>query len=203
MTTKVKKDAAPAAEETPPKKKGGKGRLILFLAFAVIFGGGGVGAGLWAMGFLAPGGGGESGHQVAEPELMARDDASSAAVAEATEKVRGGGKIDPHVFQASYHEIPKGFTSNLRGGQAFVQIGLGMSTYYDKEVVLKRVEKHEMAVRSAVLMVLADQDPLVLATNDGREKLRKALKDAVNNVLTIKEGFGGIEEVFFTSFVTQ
>jgi flagellar protein FliL len=202
MTTKVKKDAAPAVEEAPPKKKRGKGRLILFFAIAVVFGGGGVGAGLWAMGFLSPGSA-EGGHHIAEPELVARDDASAAAVAEATEKVRSGGKIDPHVFQASYHELPKNFTSNLRGGQAFVQIGLGMSTYYEKDVVLKRVEKHEMAIRSAVLMVLADQDPLVLATGEGREKLRKALKDAVNNVLTIKEGFGGIEEVFFTSFVTQ
>jgi flagellar FliL protein len=199
MTTKVKKDAS-AAEEAP-KKKGGKGKLLLFLAIAIVFGGGGVGAGLWAMGFLSPGEGGS--HRNAEPELMAREDVSAAAVAEATEKVHAGGKIDPHVFQASYKEIEKNFTSNLGGGQAFVQIGLGMSTYYDKEVVLKRVEKHEMAIRSAILMVLADQDPLVLATSEGKEKLRKALKDAVNAVLTIKEGFGGIEEVFFTSFVTQ
>ena len=59
------------------------------------------------------------------------------------------------------------------------------------------------AIMFKVLMTLAEQDPLVLASVDGRENLRKALKDAVNNVLTIKEGFGGIEEVFFTSFVTQ
>jgi flagellar FliL protein len=197
MTTKAKKDAP---TEEGPKKKGGKGKLLLFLALAVILGGGGVGTGLWAMGFI--GGGGES-HRNAEPELVARDDVSAAAVAEATEKVHRGEKPDPHVFQASYKEIEKSFTSNLRGGQAFVQIGLGMSTYYDKEIVLKRVEKHEMAIRSAVLMVLADQDPLVLATSEGKEKLRKALKEAVNAVLTIKEGFGGIEEVFFTNFVTQ
>jgi flagellar FliL protein len=202
MTTKVKKEAPPV-EEAPPKKKSGKGRLFLFLAFAVIFGGGGVGAGLWAMGFLSTGATGEGGHRIPEPELVARDDASAAAVSEATEKVRNGGKIDPHVFQASYHEIPKGFTSNLKGGQAFVQIAIGMSTYYEKDVVLKRVEKHEMAIRSAILMVLAEQDPLVLATGEGKEKLRRALKDAVNSVLTIKEGFGGIEEVFFTNFVTQ
>lgn len=199
MTTKAKKDALEVEEA--PKKKGGKGKLFLYLALAVVLGGGGMGTGLWAMGML---GGGEGGsHRNAEPGLMARDDVSSAAVAEATEKVRGGGKVDPHVFQASYHEIEKQFTSNLKGGQAFVQIGIGMSTYYEKDVMLKRIEKHEMAIRSAILMVLADQDPLVLAGTDGREKLRKALKEAVNQALTNKEGFGGIEEVFFTSFVTQ
>ena len=198
MTTKAKKEEA--STEEPKKKKGGKGRIIMLLAIAVIFGGGGVGAGLWAMGML--GGEGAAAHDPG-PELVARDDASAAAIAEATAKVRTGGKIDPHVFQASYHEMKKNFTSNLRGGQAFVQIGLGMSTYYEKDVVLKRVEKHEMAIRSAILMVLAEQDPLVLATAEGKENLRKALKDAVNGVLTNKEGFAGIEEVFFTSFVTQ
>ena len=197
MSSKAKKDAP--AEEAPKKK--GKGRLLLLLAIAIIFGGGGVGAGLWAMGFIGGGEGG--GHEAEHPELVARDDASASAIAEATEKARRGGKVDPHVFQASYYEMEEKFTSNLRGGQAFVQIGIGMSTYYDKEVVLKRVEKHEMAIRSAILMTLAEQDPLVLANAEGREALRKALKDAVNNVLTNKEGFGGIEEVFFTTFVTQ
>ena len=200
MSSKARNDAAPA-EEAPKKKKRGMGRMILFLAVAVIFGGGGVGAGLWAMGFLSPAG--EAEAHPARPELVARDDATASAVAEATEKVRQGGKVDPHVFQASYHEIKEKFTSNLRGGQAFVQIGVGMSTYYDKDVVIERVKKHEMAIRSAIIMTLAEQDPLILAGAEGRENLRKALRDAVNNVLTIKEGFGGIEEVFFTSFVTQ
>lgn len=198
MSSKAKKDA-PEGEEAPKKK--GKGKLLMILVAALVVGGGGVGGGLWAMGFLsAPA---EAGPRVHHPELTARDDASSAAVEEATKKVREGGKPDPHVFQASYYQIENPFTSNLRGGQAFVQIGIGMSTYYDKEIVLKRVEKHEMAIRSAILMTLAEQDPLVLANAEGRENLRKALKDAVNNVLTIKEGFGGIEEVFFTNFVTQ
>ncbi len=199
MSSKTKKDA-PETDEAPKKK--GKGKFLMIMLVAVLVGGGGVAGGLWAMGFLSPPA--EAGtHTTPNPDLSPRPDASSAAIEEATQKVREGGKPDPHVFQASYYQIENNFTSNLRGGQAFVQIGLGMSTYYDKDVVIKRVEKHEMAIRSAVLMTLAEQDPLVLASSEGRENLRKALKDAVNNVLTIKEGFGGIEEVFFTSFVTQ
>lgn len=201
MSSKAAKAPAAAASEEAPKKKGGMGKMIMLFVAAVVVGGGGVGGGLWAMGFLS-GEASASAHSN-DPELTARDDASSAAIEEATAKVHRGEKPDPHVFQASYYEMKKNFTSNLRGGQAFVQIGLGVSTYYDKEVVLKRVEKHDMAIRSAILMVLSDQDPLVLATSEGREKLRKDLKDAVNGVLTNKEGFGGIEEVFFTSFVTQ
>ncbi len=195
MSTRAKKDAPAPAEEAPKKKKG-LGRLLLFAGLAVVLGGGGAGAALYASGWLEPG-----GAHVDQPQLVPRDDASSEAVAAATEKARTG-KVDPHVFQASYHEMEKNFTSNLRGGQAFVQIGVGVSTYYDKKV-LERLKKHEMAVRSAILMTLAEQDPLVLASAEGKEKLRQSLKKAVNDVLTIKEGFGGIEEVFFTSFVTQ
>jgi flagellar protein FliL len=196
MSTKAKKEApAPAEAPQPAKKKKGIARLLIFATIAIVLGGGGIGAGLYASGWL------DTGGLVDQPHLVPREDASSDAIAAATEKAKSG-KVDPHVFQASYHELEKNFTSNLRGGQAFVQIGVGMSTYYDKRI-LDRLKKHEMAIRSAILMTLADQDPLVLASADGREKLRSSLKDAVNRVLTIKEGFGGIEEVFFTSFVTQ
>jgi flagellar FliL protein len=195
MSVKAKNEVP--APEAPAKKPKRLGRTILLLGGAVVLGGGGVGGALYASGFLDAGG---EAH-IDQPKLVAREDASSDAVAAATEKAKAG-KVDPHVFQASYHEVEKQFTSNLRGGQAFVQIGLGVSTYYDKKV-LERLKKHEMAVRSAVLMTLSEQDPLVLATAEGKEALRQSLKNAVNNVLTIKEGFGGIDEVFFTSFVTQ
>jgi flagellar FliL protein len=196
MSSKASKDAAPAEEPAKKKKKGGLGRLLVLLTLGIVLGGGGLGAGLYASGWLATG---EA--KIDQPYLVPRDDASSEAIAAGEEKARGG-KADPHVFQASYHEMDKPFTSNLKGGQAFVQIGVGMSTYYDKRV-LERLKKHEMAVRSAILMRLAEQDPLELASGEGKEKLRQSLKKAVNDVLTIKEGFGGIEEVFFTSFVTQ
>lgn len=38
---------------------------------------------------------------------------------------------------------------------------------------------------------------------DGRDKLAAAMKDAVNKRLEELEGFGGIENVFFPSFVLQ
>lgn len=194
MSSKAKDAAAPDA--AGKKKKGGLGRLVMLMGLGIVLGGGGLGAALYASGWLSTG-----GTYVDHPHLVPREDASSEAIAAAEEKARAG-KPDPHVFQASYHEMEKPFTSNLKGGQAFVQIGVGMSTYYDKRV-LERLKKHEMAVRSAILMTLAEQDPLVLASAEGKEKLRQSLKKAVNDTLTIKEGFGGIEEVFFTSFVTQ
>ena len=195
MSSKAKKDAT---EEAPAVKKPKRlGRMILFLAAAVVLGGGGVGGALYASGWLATGEA-EDPHR---PHLVPREDASAESIAAATEKARSG-HVDPHVFQATYHAMEQNFTSNLRGGDAFVQIGLGVSTYYDERIT-ERLEKHEMAIRSAILMTLSEQDPLVLATAEGKEALRQSLKNAVNTVLTNKEGFGGIDEVFFTSFVTQ
>ena len=194
--TKTAAAAPQDANAVPAKKKGMKGKLIK-LMLVIVLGGGGIGAALYASGWLAPG----TGEDPHKPHLVAREDASAEAIAEATGRAHAG-RVDPHVFQASYHPMEQNFTSNLRGGEAFVQIGLGVSTYYD-ERVFERLKKHEMAVRSAILMTLSQQDPLVLATPEGKEALRQSLKNAVNGVLTNKEGFGGIDEVYFTTFVTQ
>jgi flagellar FliL protein len=193
MSRNAKREAPEDA--APPKKK--KGKLFLMLGLVVLLGGGG-GAALYASGVLVPT---NAGHDADRPQLVARSEASSSEVAEAMERARQG-QVDPRVFQATYHTLADNFTSNLRGGQAFVQIGIGVSTYYD-EAVIENLEKHEMAIRSAILMVLSEQDPIAIATAEGKEALRQELKNAVNRVLTNKEGFGGIDEVHFTSFVTQ
>lgn len=191
------KNEAPADAPAPKKKK--KGKLFLMLTLVVLLGGGGLGATLYASGVLVPGG--EGSHDAHRPQLVPRAEASSSEVAEAMERARRG-QIDPRIFQATYHTMEENFTSNLRGGQSFVQIGIGVSTYYDERVI-EHLEKHEMAIRSAILMVLSEQDPIAVATTEGKEALRQQLKNAVNRVLTNKEGFGGIDEVHFTSFVTQ
>ena len=44
------------------------------------------------------------------------------------------GRPDPASFKATYIPLEGNFTSNLRGGDAFVQVGLGLSTFYDEHV---------------------------------------------------------------------
>jgi flagellar protein FliL len=186
--------------EQPKKKSRPLKKLVLILLGVLVVGGGGAGAGLYAMGSPWLPGGGAAGDPN-RPKLVPRPDASRSAVAEATAKAERG-RPDPRVFQPSYLPLENSFTSNLRGGDAFVQIGIGVSTFYD-ERVFANVKAHEMAIRSAILMTLADRDSLALSTASGKAELRESLKNAVNGVLTDKEGFGGIDEVYFTSFVTQ
>ena len=52
----------------------------------------------------------------------------------------------------------------------------------------------------AVISTFTEED---LAGTEGRAKLSEALKAAINKRLEKAEGFGGVEDVFFPSFVLQ
>jgi len=83
-----------------------------------------------------------------------------------------------------------------------VQAGLSVSTYYDDKV-FANVKRHMVPIRSAILMVLAVQDGVLLSTPEGKTRLQKELTEAINKVLRDKEGFGGIDNVYFSNLVIQ
>jgi len=188
--------------ENAPKKKSGKKKFLLLTLLLVGVGGGGVGAGLYASGML-PTQANRGLMQVDPrlPQLVLREGTSQAEAAK-YHSVQGDKSPDPRKFKASYYPLEQNFTVNLRDAEGFVQLGLGVSTFYDQRV-LENVKAHEMAIRSAVLLTLSDQDSVALATPQGKDQLRKDLKKAVNDVLKAKEGFGGIDDVYFTSMVMQ
>lgn len=190
----MSKDAKDAGEAAPKKK--GKGRKVLMIVGLVAVLGGGGAAAAFKGGLL----GNHSAAEENRPQLVLREGVS------ATEAARfysptGDSHPNPSEFQATYYPLEDNFTSNLRGA-GFVQAGIGVSTYYDERVV-DNVKKHEMAVRSAILLTLSEQDPNILSTPQGKEGLKSQLRKAVNDVLKKKEGFGGIDDVYFTSLVIQ
>ena len=69
--------------------------------------------------------------------------------------------------------------------------------------MFENVTDHEIAIRSAVLMELGQQDPFELDAPEGKIKLKKKLRDVINQTLQEKTGFGGVEDVYFTSLVVQ
>jgi flagellar protein FliL len=188
------------SDTAPPKKSKSRLKKILILSLALIVLAGGAGGGiLYATGGMMRHSGPAADPNV--PQLVPRDGVSSYAF-DAARVEAARGRIDPRLFQATYLPLENVFTSNLQAGDAFVQIGIGVSTYYDQRVI-DNVQRHEMAIRSAILMTLAEQDPAQITTLRGKQALKIALRNAINNVLTNREGFGGIDEVYFTSFVTQ
>lgn len=182
------------APSTPKKKKGLLPKLIMFGVAPLVLIGGGAGAGLYAAG--------RGGHGPADdpnrPKLMLKGSGESGKEASGPEPAH----IDPALYKSTYQPIEQNFTSNLRDTDGFLQLGIGVSTFYDHRV-LDNLKNADMPVRSAVLEVLAQQEAEVLNTPEGKEALRHKLTDAINKVLKEREGFGGIDSVYFTSFIIQ
>lgn len=198
--------------ETAPTK-GGKMKKMLILGIgAAVLIGAGTGAGIYL-------GGGLSSHEAKPedhyPKLVVRSVGEAEAPAEGGE---GGGeaplkvgtvsvpndrfKVDPRKYEITYYPITDAFTTNLADGSGFLQVGISLSTYYDGKVITN-IKNQSVPIRSAVLMVLAEQDPALLSTSQGKQQLQRQLTAAINDVLRDKEGFGGVDNVYFTSLVIQ
>ena len=113
-------------------------------------------------------------------------------------------KITPEeeIFATTYYEFPGNFTTNLKGSKKFLQISVGVSTQYDEQV-MANVESHQLALRSEILTTMSEFTSEDIDGREGKDKLANAIKDSINEMLLKVEGFGGIENVHFTSFVLQ
>lgn len=183
-------------EEKPKKKKGKMKGLIIGVVAIAVLGGGGAAGGFYVAGTM--GGEGEEPDDPNKPKIILKD---GTAVSEKEAKTAVPEENDSK-FKVTYHQIEQPFTSNLSNSESFAQLSLAISTYYD-ERVFENVTEHEIAIRSAILMELGQQDPFELDTSEGKVKLKKKLRDVINATLEEKSGFGGIEDVYFTSMVVQ
>ena len=183
-----------------PAKKGGKKKLILLVIGALGLAGGGVAGGMVAAGM---GGGGAHAAEKEDPDapkLVVRE--GQHADPTVAHRPVGSFAPDPRAYKPSYYPMDQNFTSNLRDTDGIAQMGIGVSTFYDQKV-LDNFKDNEMPIRSAVLETIASQDAFVLETPEGKAQLQSRLKDAMNKVLVEKTGYGGIDSVYFTSFIIQ
>ena len=164
---------APAEADAKPKKKGGKKKKLILLLLVVLLGAGG---GYYAM-YGLPGSGGHAAEDphADDPQLVVKDGVSEAAAERGRAAARTG-RPDPRVFKTTYIPLEGNFTSNLRGGDDFVQIGLGLSTFYDDHVK-ENVERNMMAIRSAIILTLSEADPIEITTLSGKEALKDSVKE--------------------------
>ena len=192
-----------------PKKKGagkGRGLAVKALGALVLLGAGG--GGTFAMvqsGML--GGEGESAKKEKDvPKLIRKGEedpyappAAEGAEGEGAAEVEGEGG---NAYRTIYYSFGDDFTSNLRNSDSLVQISLAASTRRDGRVVMW-VKKHELAIRSELLAVLADTPEEDVSSIPGKARLQKRLTAAINQVLNRTEGFGGVDAVYFKTLVVQ
>lgn len=187
-----------AETEKEPKKKGGLvKKLLIPLVAVLVLGGGGAAAGFFAAGMI---GGGEHEDPNA-PKVVLKDGTTVSAKAAGIKQPGEGSKLDAK-FKVTYFPIEEPFTANLRGDTGFAQMSLAVSTYFDDKITGALTE-HNIAVRSAVLMTISEFDAMQLESLEGKEQLKGKIRDVINDTLTEKTGFGGIEDVYFTSIVVQ
>jgi flagellar FliL protein len=98
--------------------------------------------------------------------------------------------------------MDKELMTNLTGSRKVMVVQVALMTHYDQRV-FDNVKKHDFALRSAMLDVLRQTTEAELARSDFRKNLADKLKAVMNEVLEKNEDFGGVEDVFFTSFVVQ
>ena len=105
-------------------------------------------------------------------------------------------------FENTYLEIDKEFMTNITSSKKIMVVKVAVMTHYDSRV-FDNVKKHEFAIRSAVLDVMRQSTEADVAKPDFRVDLAAKIKVVMNEMLMKYEDFGGIEDVFFTSFVMQ
>ncbi len=200
--------------EPAPKKKGKMKTILIGGVALLVLVGGGVGAGVYASSAGLIGGGGHTAEaDDGKPKLVPKSEQKHPTEGEGGG--HGGDEAAPEnhgmkpsagqggdKYASTYYPMEKDFTSNLQDSVHFVQVGVAVSTPYD-DTVITNLKTNDIAVRSAILMALGDTTEEQVMSSEGKRQLQVRLAKAINDTLKQKEGFGGIGNVYFTSFVVQ
>ncbi|MDA7775525.1 flagellar basal body-associated FliL family protein [Alphaproteobacteria bacterium] len=190
-------------ENTEPKKRGPLLRILAFALGGLLLIAAGLGGGylLFGSGQSDPS---EEIESIIEKKMEQAEAEKAAEEDLAADEASKVAKEAPEVeaFVTTYFEFPGTFTTNLMNSRKFVQVGIGVSTQYDESVMVN-VESHQLALRSEILNSMSEFSEQDVQGKAGRVLLAVALRDSINGKLMLLEGFGGIEEVHFTSFVLQ
>ena len=192
------------AEANPAKKKGG---MVKKLILPIVLLGAGAGGVYGAMLAGVIGGHGEEKKEDNKPKLIKKGEEDPFAVKKEGDKEGEGGGAErggaggsdsrpsSYPFPGAPPPTPGNPPAPVRGAAACPPRRDGR--------VLMWLKKHELAIRSRMLEVLADTPEEDIYTIEGKDRLQKRLTAAINKVLTETEGFGGVDAVYFRSMLVQ
>lgn len=169
-----------------------------------------------------PGAGRRRGRHRVRPDGRGRDPDRRCHRARGRAAVRAEGEKDPYAlpaakgkdavelvhgeggtkYRTAYFSFAEDFTSNLKDTSGLIQVSLAASTRRDGRVLMW-LHEHQLAIRSRILVELADTPEEEVISSAGKVRLQKRLTDAVNEVLVEQEGFGGVDNIYFRTFIVQ
>jgi flagellar FliL protein len=196
MATEAAAEATEVSEEAPEKKKLPVVKIAIAAVGAIVLM---VGVAFGTLFF--------SGYYEKKAELEAEDKLEELEAAASKAKIEAPSKIKKEApeatrFEKNYMQMDKELMTNITGSKKVMVVQIALMTHYDNRV-FDNVKKHEFALRSAMLDVMRQSTEADINKPDFRKELAVKLKDTMNELLENYEDFGGIEDVFFTSFVMQ
>jgi flagellar FliL protein len=201
MVDEVVVEAEPKAKKPILLIVGGVVALLLVLVGAVV-------GTLFATGFFKP-------KPVLTAEQMLEGGGSVDNAGDPARKDKDGkdGKVAPPAkqtkkspeltrFDYTYMQLDREFLVNLLGSRKVMSVQVAIMTRYDQRVI-DNVKRHEFALRSVVMDVMRQTVDTDLNKPEFRKELAVQIRDVMNTLLEKYEDFGGIEDVYFTSFIVQ
>ena len=105
-------------------------------------------------------------------------------------------------FENTYLQVDKEFMTSLKDSNKVMVVQIALMTNRG-ESVFDNFKKHEFAIRSSIMDVIRQTTESEIERPSFRNELTSKIKIVINNVLVKYEDIGGIDDVFFTSFVIK
>jgi len=116
---------------------------------------------------------------------------------------QGAGEEDASKGAAIYVDVPPAFTVNLQGNSKARFLQVSVQALTRESDVEASIKQHLPMIRNKLVLLFSGKTSQELGTIEGKETLRKEARAAIQTVLKSETGKGGVEAVFFTSFVMQ
>ncbi len=159
-------------------KGGGKSNTLLLIILIVLL--------------LVVGGGGAAFF------LMGDKDKGEEAAAEGEHAAEAVEEKETH-----YLELGKEFVVNLEDNRKVNYLQVEIQVMARSGEPLRIIEENMPLVRNKVMLILSSQKYEELNTREGKEKLREAIKQAIQEILHEESANANIEAVYFTSLIMQ
>lgn len=102
-----------------------------------------------------------------------------------------------------YFEVKPAFIVNYGGPGRLRYIKTSLTLRVGGDIGMKGIRHHLPQIRHVVVMTLTKQSEEDISSMEGKELVRLALLEAVQNVLVEEEGEHFVNDLLFNSFIVQ